>query len=73
MTQQGKYQFMWMRFGLKGAPACLQRLMDTKLGDTQAFCAAYLVDIIVYSLTWDDQREHLLKVITCLMDHELII
>ena len=44
-----------MTFGVKGAPAMFQRLMDQLLDSLQDHCLAYLDDIIVFSSTWEDQ------------------
>ena len=46
-TPQGLYQFTVMPFGLQGAPACFQRLMDRVLDGTDSFAAAYLDDVVV--------------------------
>ena len=55
-TPQGLFQFTVMPFGLQGAPATFQRLMDYVLEGTEAYAAAYLDDIVIYSASW---REHL--------------
>ena len=43
-----------MPFGLQGAPATFQRMMDVLLSDVGQFAAAYLNDVIIYSQTWTD-------------------
>uniref|UniRef100_A0A3B3HGA7 ribonuclease H n=1 Tax=Oryzias latipes TaxID=8090 RepID=A0A3B3HGA7_ORYLA len=53
------FQFTVMPFGLHGAPATFQRLMDKVLYDISNFTAAYLDDIIVYSDTWEEHMKHL--------------
>ena len=53
-TPTGLYQFRVMPFGLCGAPATFQRLMDKLLRGFESFSAAYLDDIIVYSATWEE-------------------
>ena len=58
-TPFGLYQFCVMPFGLSGAPATFQRLMDQVLRDLGAFTAAYLDDVIIYSSTWDEHLCHL--------------
>lgn len=48
--QIGVYQLFEMPFGLKNAPACFQRLIDTALGDLLGLCAvSYADDILVFS------------------------
>ena len=55
----GLYQFRTMPFGLKGAPATFQRLMDTLLRDFQDFADAYLDDLVIFSRTWKEHLAHL--------------
>ena len=62
-TPSGLYQFTVMPFGLNGAPATFQRLMDNLLRGLESFSAAYLDDIIVYSATWEEHLCHLKKVL----------
>lgn len=58
-TPQGLFQFTVMPFGLQGAPATFQRLMDQVLAGAEAFAGAYLDDIVVFSHSWEDHIEHL--------------
>lgn len=62
-TPQGLFQFVVMPFGLQGAPATFQRLMDIVLAGTDSFAAAYLDDIVVYSATWGEHQRHLGEVL----------
>ncbi|KAL3967106.1 alpha-2-macroglobulin-like protein [Sarotherodon galilaeus] len=62
-TPFGMYQFKVMPFGLQGAPATFQRLMDHVLRDVSAFSAAYLDDVVVYSQSWEEHVIHLQKVL----------
>ncbi|XP_071321134.1 uncharacterized protein [Trachinotus anak] len=62
-TPQGLFQFTVMPFGLHGAPATFQRLMDQVLAGAEAFAAAYLDDIVVYSMTWEDHLQHLREIL----------
>lgn len=57
------YQFTVMSFGLHGAPATFQRLMDCVLQGTEDFAAAYLDDIVIYSRTWEEHLQHLTTVL----------
>ena len=52
-TPYGLYQFKVMPFGLCGAPASFQRLMD-KIVNGLDFAAAYLDDLVIFSQTWED-------------------
>ncbi|XP_035998471.1 uncharacterized protein LOC118564417 [Fundulus heteroclitus] len=62
-TPFGMYQFRVMPFGLQGAPATFQRLMDHVLRDVSAFSAAYLDDVVVYSRSWEEHLTHLQEVL----------
>ena len=42
LTPQGLFQFTTMPFGLQGAPATFQRMMDQLLSGLEAYTAAYL-------------------------------
>ena len=55
-------EFCRMPFGLTGAPASFQRLMDSGL----PFASTYLDDILVYSPTIESHKDHLRQVLLCL-------
>ena len=65
-TQFGKFQVNVMPFGLVGAPACFQRLMNELLADHAEYSAAYMNDVDIFSLAWEDHLRHLEKVFNCL-------
>lgn len=48
-----------MLFGLQGATATFQRLIDQLLMGTGDFSAAYLDDLVVFSELWDLHVIHL--------------
>ena len=50
-TPFGLYQFRVMPFGLKGAPATFQRLMDAVHHGQEQSSAAYFDDVIIHCLT----------------------
>ncbi|CAM4640595.1 unnamed protein product [Lepidochelys kempii] len=56
-TPSGLYQFTRMPFGLHGAPATFQQLMDRLLRSHQAYVVAYLDDVVIYSHHWEDHLE----------------
>lgn len=66
VTAQGLFQFTVMPFGLKGAPATFQRMMDRLIVGKGGFCAAYLDDLVVYSESWEEHLQHLSQVLSCL-------
>ena len=61
-TPFGLYQFNTMPFGLQGAPATFQRLMDCVIRGLE-FAAAYLDDLIVFSESWEDHLIHIRSVL----------
>ncbi len=58
-TPFGLHQFIILPFGLFGAPATFQRLMDKVLRPHSAYAAADLNDIIIHSNDWQPHMEHL--------------
>ena len=52
-----------MPFGLLGAPATFQRLMDKVLQGLEDYAAAYIDDMVIHSATWG---EHLTQIQTVL-------
>lgn len=67
VTPLGKYQFTVMPFGLVGAPATFQRLMNSVVADFQEFASAYLDDVVVFSTSWEDHIHHLTSVFDVLV------
>ena len=68
VTPFGLYQFRVMPFGLQGAPATFQRLMDRVLRGLDQFAAAYLDDVVIFSSSWDEHLTHVKKVLARLRD-----
>ena len=62
-TPFGLYQFKMTPFGLQGAPAKFQRLMDHVIREMNGFADAYLDDLIIYSSSWTDHVSHLCLVL----------
>ncbi|CAM5130313.1 unnamed protein product [Eretmochelys imbricata] len=52
ITPLGLYEFLTLPFGLKGAPATFQRLVDQLLRGMESFAVAYIDDICVFSQIW---------------------
>ena len=61
-TPFGLYQFNMMPFGLKGAPATFQRLIDHVIHGLNC-AAAYLDDLIIFSESWETHLTHLRMVL----------
>ena len=62
-TPFGLYQFNVLPFGLQGAPATFQRLMDKVIRGMEQFTSAYLDDLIIYSKSWEDHKKHISEVL----------
>ena len=71
-TRFGHYEFCRMPFGLKGAPATFQRLMNSVLsGLVGVYCFVYLDDVVIYGNSLDDHNKTLINVLTELRKHNL--
>ncbi|KAL4153815.1 hypothetical protein QTP88_001648 [Uroleucon formosanum] len=71
-TDKGHFEFLRVPFGLKGAPATFQRLMNsvlTGLNGIKAF--VYLDDIIIYALNLEDHSRKLKEVFDRLRESNL--
>ncbi len=64
------YQWQILPFGLKNARVGFQRVMDWVLVGL-GFAKCYIDDIILFSLTSEDQRHQMQKVFGRLKDHNL--
>jgi transposase InsO family protein len=73
-TPFGLFEYNRMPFGLCGAPATFQRLMQSCLHDQiYQLLLVYLDDVIVFSKTFDEHLERLDKVLTRLAQQGLKI
>uniref|UniRef100_A0ABD2WPB5 RNA-directed DNA polymerase n=1 Tax=Trichogramma kaykai TaxID=54128 RepID=A0ABD2WPB5_9HYME len=71
---RGLYEWVRMAFGLAGAPATFQSLMDSIIGpDLEPYAFAYLDDIIVATSTFEQHKEVLADVLTRLTKAGLTI
>ncbi|KAI2644391.1 Retrovirus-related Pol polyprotein from transposon 17.6 [Labeo rohita] len=60
---RGHWQYWTLHFGLHGALATFQRMMDILLRPHLAYAAAYLDDVVIHSETWTDHLERLWRVL----------
>ena len=58
-TPHGLYEFTVLPFGLKTAGVTFTRMMDTMLKGTEGFAVAYLDDVVIYSVTYEEHLKHL--------------
>ena len=68
LTDLGKFQFLWVPFGLTNAPAYFQELMNMILHGAGSFALAYLDDVLIFSSTPEDHIEHIGIVLKCLKE-----
>src|SRR5260221_7618954 len=63
-THYGSYKWQVMPFRLSNAPAAFQRFINEVLGDLMDVCmVGYLDDILVYSDSLEDHRNHIWEVL----------
>ena len=72
-TPFGFFQYTVMPFGLKGAPATFQRLMDGVLEGAWEYAGAYLDDVVIFSATWEEHLVHVRDVFQRIKDAGLTI
>ena len=65
-TPIGLFQFRVMPFGLSGAPASFQWMIDRLVDGLQDYSAAYLDDLVVFSSTWEDHLRQVREILQCL-------
>lgn len=58
-TLLGLFHFTVLPFGLHGAPATFQRLMDRVLQGCEEWSAAYLDDVVIHSNSWEENLQHM--------------
>lgn len=72
-TRYGQYEFLVLPFGLTNAPPTFQHLMNNVLGDClDKFALVYLDDILIYSKTEEEHRQHVRHVLDRLRKAKLI-
>ena len=62
-TPRGLFEPTVMLFGMKNSPATFQRMMDEILRGTEHFTVVYLDDILIFSKTLKEHREHVREVL----------
>lgn len=69
----GLFHFNVMPFGLHGAAATFQRLMDQVLRGAEEFSAAYIDDVVIFSTSWDEHLRHLRDVFRRIRQAGLVV
>src|SRR5260221_1424868 len=68
-TRYGSYEWRVMPFGLTNAPAVFQQFINKVLGNLLDICAVgYIDDILIYSDSIDQHRDHVREVLRCLQE-----
>ena len=71
-TQYGHYEFVVMPFGLTNAPAVFMCLMNNVMHKyMDKFVVVFIDDILIYSKTEEEHKEHLKIVLQELREHEV--
>lgn len=68
MQYQRGYHHTRLAFGLHGAPATFQRLMNRILQPHQQYAAAYLGDVVIHSSHWESHLGLVQKVLDSLRE-----
>ncbi|KAK2728054.1 hypothetical protein QYM36_008509 [Artemia franciscana] len=62
-TNSGFCEFRVLPFGIHGAPATFQRVMDKILTGCRCFARAYLDDLIIFSDSWEGHEQNFKEVL----------
>lgn len=74
ITEYGLYEWTVMSFGLANAPAEFARFMTYVLGEyINDFVTVYFDDVFIYSITLEEHRIHVKKVLQKLLDEKITI
>ncbi|KZZ87013.1 Ribonuclease H-like protein [Ascosphaera apis ARSEF 7405] len=74
ITRYGQFEYLVMPFGLCNAPSTFQAYINRSLQDyIDNFCSAYIDDIIVFSKSLQEHRNHIKKVLLRLRDRKLYL
>lgn len=71
LTRYGKYDFLFMLFGLMNEPIPFKRMMDDVLKGLK-FVLIYLYDVFVLSKTIEEHLDHMRNVIERIAAHGLM-
>ncbi|WVZ80824.1 hypothetical protein U9M48_028271 [Paspalum notatum var. saurae] len=71
-TRYGLYEYLVMFFGLTNAPAFFMYMMNSVfMNELDKFVVVFIDDILIYSKSEEEHKEHLRIVLTRLREHKL--
>jgi len=71
-TRYGHYEFVVLPFGLTNAPATFMCLMNSVFHQfLDKFVLIFIDDILIYSRSMEEHKEHLKQVLQTLQEHQL--
>ncbi|KAI3768632.1 hypothetical protein L2E82_19462 [Cichorium intybus] len=71
-TRYGHYEFLVMPFGLTNAPAAFMDLMNRACHPfLEKFVIVFIDDILIYSKSWDEHKQHLQLILNLLRKEKL--
>ena len=70
-TQYGHFEFVVVPFGLTNAPRVFMNLMNSVFREyLDKFVQVFLDDILIYSMTQEENEENLRLMLQCLREHK---
>ncbi|MCO5611979.1 hypothetical protein L7F22_066239 [Adiantum nelumboides] len=72
-TTFGLYEYLVMPFGLTNAPATFNRMMERIFRPHRNFTGVFFDDVIIYSKTIEEHKEHLKVIFQALRDNKLYV
>ncbi|RYA46877.1 reverse transcriptase domain-containing protein [Enterobacter cloacae complex sp. GF14B] len=72
-TTFGLYEYIVMPFGLTNAPATFNRLMEKLFRPHRTFTGVFFDDIIIYSNSLDEHKQHLQVIFQVLRENKLYV
>ena len=73
-THEGRYEFLFMLFGLTNAPSTFQSLMHEVFRPyLRKFFLVFFVDILIYSRNREEHPNHVAQVFPCLCKHSFVV
>lgn len=74
ITHLGHFEYLVMPFGLTNVPAVFQALVNDVLRDfINRFVFVYLDDILIFSKSHSEHKNHVRQVLQCLLENRLFV